>query len=149
MDYGAIKSFNSQPHARLTCSSLASMRFRSSFNSQPHARLTTWEKFVGAVGRFFQFTASCEADLCIGCRYGFCYTFNSQPHARLTLLFPIGRSSSFSFNSQPHARLTKLSLLILIPVEVFQFTASCEADPLFAFPILRKLILSIHSLMRG
>ena len=123
------KSFNSQPHTRLTRVDTGVSNATRSFNSQPHTRLTTsattisWTKFNfqftasyeadrGKASRIsnraiFQFTASYEADpQSVSSVYGVWKTFNSQPHTRLTFRRTRYLFRLISFNSQPHTRLT-------------------------------------------
>ena len=55
-------------------------------------------------------------------------SFNSQPHARLTNAGSCGQHGHDPFNSQPHARLTQILRSTRRAMDIFQFTASCEAD---------------------
>ena len=59
-----------------------------------------------------------------------------------------GRKVS-SFNSQPHTRLTIWKTTRLFHLQIFQFTASYEADHKDFFSTVNAQDLSIHSLIRG
>ena len=145
-----IKSFNSQPHTRLTLPDYRNtfrpksfqftasyeadpqshflQHFSHSFNSQPHTRLT-------AVVNPWTLLLDLSIHSLIRGWPAFCvsyspktYSFNSQPHTRLTIVSHTDIYNVSSFNSQPHTRLTMLiSMLATIRI-VFQFTASYEAD---------------------
>ena len=117
---------NSQPHTRLTCSSMENdpSNYFPQFTASYEADLS-WLQHTQA-DIILQFTASYEADLFQAMYPDINRYFNSQPHARLTIKPVWVQRQKSPFNSQPHARLTKD---LEVPLGI--------------------MALSIHSLMRG
>ena len=121
-----------------------------SFNSQPHVRLTTADMSSAVYGAYFQFTASCEADLFL--------IFTEIVNMKLSIHslmrgWPLCNSLSYfwwrlSIHSLMRGWPIKGNLTNVISIlsihslmrgwptppftkevaGVFQFTASCEAD---------------------
>ena len=146
--YLLFLSFNSQPHTRLTSSRPLPFLHGLSFNSQPHTRLTSAFRYCRKTHKYFQFTASYEAD----------------PSTHTISPTCLGLSIHSLIRGWPrHTRTPFYSVF-------FQFTASYEADLFSAFLSLpcnsfnsqphtrltsedkkkaMRYCLSIHSLIRG